>query len=256
MSLPIVLVHGIVASDRAPETRFWGRIPASLRRAGYQVFAGQTDSVASIASNARVLGQTIERVCRDTGSPKVLLVAHSKGGIESRLYLSQAGQAAQAAGLVTVCTPHGGAELADLVLSAVPADKKLVKKLARGIDQLFRDENPDLLSALHDLSTPAMAAFNRDHPDLPHLPYTAYHTVMASGWNDLLFAPTWRYLLSKTGPNDGIVSQSSANSGRTSTELSAELSHRDILDITGRGRRHHAPDLWVDIIRKAQADLS
>jgi len=37
LKYPVVLVHGIVAHDRARVVRFWGRIPDVLRKNGVRV---------------------------------------------------------------------------------------------------------------------------------------------------------------------------------------------------------------------------
>lgn len=256
---PIVLVHGIVASDRFTETLFWGRIPETLRRAGFAVFFGKTDSVGSVEGNSVALGKTVEAVVAATGEPKVLLMAHSKGGIDARHYAATQGETSRVAGLVTVCSPHGGSELADLLFSRMDPASRLSKSVSRIVGRLFPDRNPAPLLATSDLTTAAMERFNKRFPDRPDVLYQAFHTQMASPYDDLLLSQTYRTIRKISGPNDGIVSVRSATEGRESHEIKGArggISHLQMLDLTRRRvSGQEIPDLWVEMANLALREI-
>jgi triacylglycerol lipase len=61
----------------------------------------------SIHGNAGRLGRFIERVVRETGAPRVDLVAHSLGGLVAMEYLSTS-SADRVRRVVTIASPHVG----------------------------------------------------------------------------------------------------------------------------------------------------
>ena len=85
LKYPIILVHGIGAKDSG---LFWGRIPKKLENLGLKVFLGDTDSWGSIENNANFLKSTVDRVLVECKCDKVNIIAHSKGGIDSRYLIS------------------------------------------------------------------------------------------------------------------------------------------------------------------------
>jgi triacylglycerol lipase len=50
LKYPLVLVHGIAATEKAKLIKFWGRIPKILEKAGVNVNYGNTDSWASLTT--------------------------------------------------------------------------------------------------------------------------------------------------------------------------------------------------------------
>ena len=85
LKYPAILVHGMMAKDNH---LFWGRIPERLKNAGIKVFLGNTSSWSGIESNALSLRKTVDLVLAECGVEKVNLIAHSKGGIDSRFLIS------------------------------------------------------------------------------------------------------------------------------------------------------------------------
>ncbi len=80
---PILLVHGVFFRDRK-YFNYWGRIPGELKRNGAEIFYGNQQSAAATPQSAQQLKERILEVCQETGSEKVNIIAHSKGGLESR----------------------------------------------------------------------------------------------------------------------------------------------------------------------------
>ncbi|MDR0300711.1 MAG: hypothetical protein LBI04_00160, partial [Treponema sp.] len=102
LKYPIVLVHGIIAHDRVDF--FWGRIPKILEEKGMRVFLGNTDSWGDCDSNAKILKSTVEKILLETKAEKVNIIAHSKGGIDSRYLIWKHGFEDKIASLTTIST--------------------------------------------------------------------------------------------------------------------------------------------------------
>ena len=101
---PIVLVHGYV-QNRGD----FVYLAARLRRAGLGPLYGFNYSwLESIPACATRLKAFVERVCAETGQPKVAIVAHSLGGVVALEYLGMPGGAARVDRCVTIASPHAG----------------------------------------------------------------------------------------------------------------------------------------------------
>jgi pimeloyl-ACP methyl ester carboxylesterase len=101
--LPLVLVHGL-ACNRG--NWFWFR--HQLARRGHEAFAlDYTPWFASIDAYGPQLGAAIGEVCAATGADKVIVVAHSMGGLVTRAYLDRFGHD-KVAHVITLGTPHQG----------------------------------------------------------------------------------------------------------------------------------------------------
>ena len=112
---PVLLVHGMGFRDR-PHLNYWGRIPKALEKMGCRVFYGQQDASGSVEKNGAVIAERIRGIIEQTGAEKVNIIAHSKGGLESRYAISTLGEAEHVASLTTVCTPHNGSETMDAIM--------------------------------------------------------------------------------------------------------------------------------------------
>ena len=110
-----VFVHGAALRDW-DRFNYWGRIPSVLASHGCRFYYGNQDGWASIENNADTLKARITEVLRESGADKVNIIAHSKGGIESRHLISSLGMADVVASLTTVSTPHRGVKTMDLLL--------------------------------------------------------------------------------------------------------------------------------------------
>ena len=107
--LPVLLVHGYQCNRGV-----WYRQRARLERAGWVVATINLEPVfASIDDYVEPLHRRIEELCAAAGTPQVILVGHSMGGLAARAYLRAYGSA-RAAKLVTLGSPHHGSRLAAL----------------------------------------------------------------------------------------------------------------------------------------------
>lgn len=111
---PIVLAHGLfgfAALDLGPITvDHWRGIPAAMRAAGCRVYPAEVHPSAPIPVRAGLLAAQI----RALGEP-VHIIGHSMGGLDARYAVSRLGLAGLVKSISTVSTPHRGSAIADWV---------------------------------------------------------------------------------------------------------------------------------------------
>ena len=234
---PIVLVHGIFFRDWQL-LGYWGRIPAALQRCGAQIEYGGQQSALPVAQSGEELAVRLREILRKTGAEKVNIIAHSKGGLDSRWAISKLGLAPHVASLTTINTPHRGCVFAQHLLRVLP--QGFVQWVARRYNRLFHalgDISPDFLGGVRDLTRESCLAFNRQVPDVPGVLYQSVMSTMrraSSAGFPLNF--TWR-LVKKYDkePNDGLVALSSAGWGNDLGCISVPgkrgVSHGDMIDL-------------------------
>ena len=105
---PVLLVHGVLCNAGV-----WFRLARYLQRNGvsglYSLSYGPP--LASIETFADQLARKIAAIVAATGAPRVIVIAHSMGGLVTRAYLRRYGSA-RIARVVTIGTPHHGSVLA------------------------------------------------------------------------------------------------------------------------------------------------
>jgi len=106
-TLPVLLVHGYVCNSG-----IWAGMQRFLASRGVNGYTHDLEPLgADIDDYVAGLDRRIEAVCAATGAPKLVVVAHSMGGLAARAYLRARG-GARVAKLVTLGTPHHGTLLA------------------------------------------------------------------------------------------------------------------------------------------------
>jgi predicted alpha/beta hydrolase family esterase len=106
--VPVVLMHGYFANRG-----YFQPLVKRLESAGIgPIFVPNFRAwLAPIARFEEELHVEIERIVAGTGQPRVVLVAHSMGGLAARGYIARHG-AARVARLVTIASPHHGTAIA------------------------------------------------------------------------------------------------------------------------------------------------
>jgi triacylglycerol lipase len=182
---PVILVHGFSGWDEVVGGvgYFYG-IVDDYRAAGVDVTAPALPPYNSSEQRATVLARVVDDVLARTGRRKVHLVAHSQGGLDSRVLLTDLGYADRVAALVTISTPHRGtavADIADLAPDGAlnPAGQFLGWLLGAlggsppdeagwlagtDVDVAY---DPALAQSIVSLRTSTAEAFNSAHPDPP-----------------------------------------------------------------------------------------
>ncbi len=250
MKYPIVLVHGIIAHDRGGLVNFWGRIPERLKEHGIKVYFGNTDAWGSYESNAEILRTTIEKVLQETKSDKVNILAHSKGGIDSRYLVWKYNFGDKVASLTTISTPHHGAEIADLIYKQKIVHTDNAKKILATFGKIYGDINPDLYNVNYQLTTEKMKEFNENITADKRVYYQCLYSAMKDSMDDLVFFYSHQYIKKITGENDGLVTEQSAQWGTNITKIEGSISHGQIVDL---GKKEIAgidiPEIYVNIAR-------
>jgi triacylglycerol esterase/lipase EstA (alpha/beta hydrolase family) len=106
--LPVLLLHGVMCNAGV-----WHPLKRHLAARGIgPVYAlSYGPPFASIESFAEQVAARIDAIIAATGARRVVIVAHSMGGLVARAYLRQWG-GAKVSRVVTIGTPHRGSMLA------------------------------------------------------------------------------------------------------------------------------------------------
>ena len=106
---PVLLVHGYGANGG-----FWAHLAAQLEAQGFSHATVDLEPVfGDIDDYALQLEQAVQALLAASGSAKVVIVAHSMGGLAARAWLRRFG-AAHVARIITLGTPHHGTDLAHM----------------------------------------------------------------------------------------------------------------------------------------------
>ena len=250
LKYPVVLVHGLAKSDREEElVNSWGRIPQVLRENGVKVYFGNTDGWGGIETNAELLKITIDSILENTEYEKVNIIAHSKGGIDSRYFIWRYNYGDRVASLTTISTPHHGAELADLVFSSRIIHIRSVRERLLDIARIFGDGNTDVYGLNQDLTTENMRDFNANVAMDKRVYYQSIYSVMDDPLDDPKYTISNTRIKNMSGDNDGLVSALSANWGSNIRRLQVSLSHGQIIDQGSiRFPGVEIPDIYLEII--------
>ncbi|MCI8660135.1 MAG: triacylglycerol lipase [Lachnospiraceae bacterium] len=232
---PLLLVHGVGFRD-FHYFNYWGRIPRELKRNGAQVYYGHQEAWGTVEDNGEILREKILEILRETGAKKVNIIAHSKGGLDSRYLISGLLMGSYIASLTTINTPHHGSALVEFLMRL---PEELYRRICYLIDRYFGklgDRKPNAYVASRQLSCGYAQEFNKRYPDDPQVFYQSYGSLMKHGFSSkLLCVPYW-ILKALDGPNDGLVTAESAQwtnfRGILTNRYLRGISHGDMIDLT------------------------
>lgn len=243
---PLLMVHGVFFRD-FKYFNYWGRIPAALEKNGATIYYGNHHSAASVESCGMELAERIKSIVEETGCEKLNIIAHSKGGLDTRYAMEYLGISKYVASLTTINTPHRGCKFADYLLEKAPASlRKKVADTYNGAFKKFGDENPDFLKAVTDLTSSVC----QPRDEKMHLPEGVYCQSVGS---KIAKATNGTFPLNLTyhivnlfdGANDGLVGEESFEWGEKYTFVEPKgdigISHADMIDLN----RENLPDFDV-----------
>jgi triacylglycerol lipase len=200
---PVVLVHGLFGFSRLCVgpwvlVDYFHAIAPALARAGNRVLVARLSPTDSIGCRAAQLKALVDR---ESPQEPVHILAHSMGGLDARHMITHLDMSARVLSLTTLGTPHHGSPMADWALA----------RMVRLVGPVF-----DLFGlprqAFADLTVEACRSFNARTPDVPGV---RYFSVAGRVPHRLL--PSWQLsepiVRRAEGPNDGIVSVTSATWG-------------------------------------------
>ena len=229
-------MHGVFFRD-FEHLNYWGRIPGELEKNGAVCYYGNHNSAAAVKDSAVELRERIREIVEKTGCERVNIIAHSKGGLDSRCAISLEGMGPYVASLTTINTPHRGCEFADFLLSKIPkAQQQMVARTYNAAAAKLGDVDPDFLAAVYDLTHAKCMERNEQVQDSPLVYYQSFGsklTKAVSGRFPLNFThPLVKYF---DGANDGLVGEASFPWGDhyqflTNTKKRG-ISHADMIDL-------------------------
>ncbi len=260
---PVMLVHGIGYTDNNYK-KYWGRIPSFLEKCGIKVYFGNQDPFGTVVENASQLKISVLNVLEETGKDQVNIIAHSKGGLESRYMISCLGMEDKVATLTTLATPHRGILSMDIL-----KEKNLLtyKAMLRVFNSLLLVSgghmNQNYLPYEH-LTSDYMSVFNEMVPDSEKVYYQSYAFDMKNTASYPELAAFYSIVKGIEGPNDGLVSVKSAMWGDFRGVYSGPgetgLSHSQVVDSKMRPLTERKTgggiidilDLYYDIIDRLE----
>src|SRR5687768_3903602 len=170
---PIILHHGLILPGNVrvgPVTigSFVG-IDRVLAERGYPLVLTQVHPTAGVARRAAQLKKIILDQLRNMAPDedgrhrpeKVIIFAHSMGGLDARHMITHLGMDDRVAALVTLSTPHRGSPYADWCLRHLNRFRALQVLNMIGLDA----------GAATELTTERCAHFNEETPDAPGVRY-------------------------------------------------------------------------------------
>lgn len=212
LKYPVLLVHGMGFRDNK-YVGYWGRIPNALRNIGCNVYFGEQDSNADVETNGRYLAERINQILEETGAQRVNIIAHSKGGLDSRYAISSLNMGDKVASLTTISTPHNGSKTIDLLMKLPHCLIKIVCFFTDCWFRLLGDKEPNTYQTLCAFTTDAASEFNRSNPNCANVLYQSYAFVMKKPTSDMLMWLPNLVVKHIEGENDGLLTPASVQWG-------------------------------------------
>lgn len=231
---PLVLVHGVGFRD-LKYINYWGRIPKELIRNGATVYYGNQEAWGTVEYNAKDIKERVFQVMKETGAEKVNIIAHSKGGLDTRYMISKLDMGDYVASATMISSPHRGCKFVD---TACHIPDKIYKSISKFFDKRYRflgDKNPDFYTASRQFSTQHSKKFNEEVKDVENVYYQSYATAVKNIFSDYVVSIPYILVKLTEGENDGLVAINSAKWGEFKGVLKTKnrrgISHGDIIDL-------------------------
>lgn len=178
--LPVLMVHGYGANGG-----FWVHLGAQLEAQGFSHATVDLEPVfGDIEDFAQQLEQAVQALRAASRSEKVIIVAHSMGGLVARAWMRRFG-ADHVARIITLGTPHFGTDLAHMgpgdnarqmrrdgewlaqLDAADRAQRRLITSIYSWHDNIIAPQDSCHLPGAHNIALPGIGhvAMGR-HPDI------------------------------------------------------------------------------------------
>ena len=233
---PLLLVHGIFFRD-FEKLNYWGRIPDELIKNGATIYYGNHSSSLSVPDSAEELAARIREIIKETKCKKVNVIAHSKGGLDTRYAIANLGMDKYIASLSMINTPNHGCLFADYLLNKAPDGLK--EKVANGYNFTLKklgDKEPDFIAGVTDLTTKNVEELNKKMKSNKNVYYQAYGSVLKKATNGRFpLNLTNNFVGHFDGKNDGLVGIESFplddKFTLIETPYNRGISHGDVIDL-------------------------
>ena len=246
---PIILVHGILLKDRKYFKAF-GKIEKVLKEAGYHVYSSKTDGFGSIETNSIQLKEQILKILELESTDKVNIIAHSKGGLDSKYMIENLDMSKYVASLTTLATPHKGSPIASALLKLPKFIICLTAWNINLIYKIFGDKHPDSYKVCLELRKQNDEIIKLDDEIFSQVYCQSYSATMKNSKDDfLMMIPHKIFNHYDNIDNDGLVSKESSQFGLFKGDCVDEsLSHAQLVDLTfNKSKKQLVYDFWLNL---------
>ena len=229
---PILLVHGMVLKD-FKLYRAFRKIKDVLIDNKVKVFVSNIDGIGTIKNNAKQLKQEILRILDKEKVEKINIIAHSKGGLDSRYMISRLEMEDKVASLTTLSTPHHGSKLSRRLMKLPNWIKKIIAFFVNTFYKICKDSNPDIIGVGKDLSDDNMIKFNEEILNSNKVFYQSYSSSLKSNKMFILKIPSAVMYKIENDDSDGIVSINSSIWGEYQGNMPDGVDHAKMVGAYG-----------------------
>lgn len=229
---PIILVHGMVLKNFKLYGAF-RKIRNVLKDNNVNVYISNIDGIGGIENNAAQLRKEILEILEKENVEKVNLIAHSKGGLDSRFMISKLDMEDKVASLTTLSTPHHGSKLSRKLLTLPVFIKKIIAFFVNTFYRISKDKNPDIVLCGRQLSDENMIKFNQEIINSNKVYYQSYSSSLSSNKMFILKIPHYLIRKIENDSNDGIVSIDSSKWGEYKGEMPEGIDHAKMVGAYG-----------------------
>ncbi|GMO58381.1 MAG: hypothetical protein Ta2G_18470 [Termitinemataceae bacterium] len=235
LKYPILLIHGAGFRDKIfGIINYWGRIPKLFEQHGITIYYGGTDAWGTIEKNAEKLKEKIEHIKNEYKIEKINIIAHSRGGLESRYLISELQMGDSIASLTTIATPHRGAKIMNVGFYIPKFIYKFAAIFVNMWSKIVGDRDPDFYTSSLELSERYCKEFNKKYQNNENIYYQSYASNLKYFFSDLVFILLYPLLFITDGDNDGLCPVESAKWGDFKGTITTKgiwgISHAGIVD--------------------------
>lgn len=250
---PVVLVHGMMVKDVPFWPAFRG-ITDFLRKQNVTVYVTNQDGLGSIVTNAAQLKEEIEAILKKENCDKVNIIAHSKGGVDSRYMISKLDMADCVASLTTLSTPHHGSGLSAKLLLMPPFLAKIIAFFSNLFYRFLGDRQPDIFRLGQELTAEEMEKFNVTVPNAPSVYYQSFSSTAPHKKAFLRFIPYRISRYCEQDDTDGMVSVTSSRWGNYRGSVGGNVDHFQMVGLYGTKKNMTGVGLfYLHIIHELQS---
>ena len=233
---PVVLVHGMMAKDFPFWHAFRG-ISDFLEKQNVTVYVTNQDGIGAITTNAQQLKAEILDILQKENCEKVNIIAHSKGGVDSRYMISCLDMAEHVASLTTLSSPHHGSGLSARLLKMPPFLAKTIAFFNNTAFRILGDKHPDILQLGRDLTPEAMEQFNETAPNMSGVYYQSFSSTSPDKKAFLLSLPYQISRYCEQDDTDGMVSVHSSQWGNYRGSMGESIDHFKMVGLYGTEKK-------------------
>jgi len=245
---PIILVHGIAIKD-IWFIRSFGNIDKHLINHGYITYTSKNDGFGSTKNNAQLLKSQILNILKKENTNKVNIIAHSKGGLDSKEMIIHLEMEDHVASLTTISTPHKGSPIASFILKFPKPILKFSSFWVNLWYRNFKDKSPDCYTVCEELKE----GINSDDQISEKVYCQSYSTIMKKSKDDIVMSipHVLSQKIDKDKETDGIVPvESSKFKNYRGNCLDESVSHSKIVDfLVKKNKKEKIYNFYLNLVK-------